>query len=307
MNKIWRRRWKKFKFTFRKNVFTIYALLKHRMRIWHWLNRKAVSDFNNHKPKLNEHQAEIVTQLQNRGIAITSLNELFPGRDVLSELITYVEKRQDRARVNHKKPFLEDLLPEIPELGVEVPFFILATDEYMLDIINTYMGMNSMLHHFMIRRSLPARGELPSHSQNWHRAPQEKRNCRVYIYLSDVSKKDGPFCYIPESTINKKYSQVAPQTALKGGYVTSETVNSKVPPSDQMVVEGTAGTVIFCDTTGLHRGGYSQAGTRLMSTFGYGSPTLRENIHYSYPKKLQEDLSKISAATGSVLNKKWSR
>ena len=129
----------------------------------------------------------------------------------------------------------------------------------------------------------------------------------MYIYLSDVSETDGPFCYVPESTINKKYAHVAPQTAICGGYVTAEKIEANVPEVERLTITGPAGTVIFCDTTGLHRGGYAQASSRLMSTFGYGAPSLRENLHYSFSAKLRKQLQAQSPAAAMLLNQKWQR
>ena len=79
------------------------------------------------------------------------------------------------------KAVLEDLLPEIPELGLEVPFFGVAINPRIIDVVNSYLGMESVLHHFMLRRTKIMSNELPHHSQNWHRAPQEKRNCRDVV------------------------------------------------------------------------------------------------------------------------------
>lgn len=307
MNKKIKRLWRRWRYKLRQLAFPLYAYLKYNKAIWQLVNRKAVKGYREHRPELNETQQRILTDLQSTGIAVSSLDELFNDQSPLVELQAYVQKRLERTRTNHKKPFLEDLLPEIPELGMEIPFFKLAIDTTIVDVVNSYLGMHSKLTHFMLRRTKLANGQLPSHSQNWHRSPQERKNCRVYLYLSEVTEDAGPFTYIPNSTHGKKYGHIAVHRPTTKGYLSAEIIENKVPKSDQQAVCGPAGTIIFCDTTGLHRGGYSMSKSRIMSTFGYSAPSFRENIHYSYPQKLQENLSKLSPAVQSILRRNWQR
>lgn len=307
MNKKLKRQWRDIKFTLRRNLFKAYAVIKFNGFFWRLLNKKAITAFNSNKPKLNQLQENIVKKLDKDGIAVTHLNELFPREDILSELHEYLKKREHRVYQNTKKPFLEDLIAEIPELGLEVPFFNLATNDTVLDIVNSYLGMHGRLNHFNVRRTIVAKNQLPYHSQNWHRAPQEQKNCRVYIYLNDVDEDSGPFMYIPQSVTGKKYADVAPLTPFMTGYVSAEAVELKVPENERMTVTGKAGTVIFCDSTGLHRGGLSTERPRIMSTFGYGAPSFRENIQYSFSNKVYDSLKDSSVARQEVLNPKWMR
>lgn len=270
------------------------------------MNHKAIKAFEADIPKLSNLQTEIVTNLNTKGIHVTNLSELFPKQDYLADLLEYLKKREGRSYVNSKKPFLEDLIAEIPELGIEVPFFRLSTEPTILNIVNSYLGMQARMNHVTVRRTRLVQGNLPSHSQNWHRAPQEWKNCRVYVYLSDVDENSGPFMYVPESTKNKRYSSVAQHSPLTRGYNSAEVVESQIPASDILTVLGKAGTVIFCDSTGLHRGGYSTQNTRTMSTFGYSAPSFRENIHYSYSSRLIDALGNNKLAI-SCLNPKWMR
>ncbi len=287
-------------------LFEKYAKIKHKVRIWKVLNYKSINLFNKNTPTLNNVQKRIVNNLQNDGISISSLDEVFPNENKLEELIKYIEKKQSRLHINHKKKFIEDYLSEIPELGFKIPFFSIAISSTMLDIVNTYIGMYSKLFHFMLRKTLPSDG-LPHHSQNWHRTPQEKYSCSIYIYLNDVDYESGPFEYITQSTLNKKWANIAPQKATNGGYVTAEQIENTIPEKYINTITGKAGTVIFADTTGLHRGGYSTKKIRIMSTFRYGAPTYRENIHYSYTDKLEEKMQNLPAQSKYALIQKWKR
>ena len=293
------------KYKSRSFLFTIYSKIKHPFWVWKLLNLKNIRLFTKNKPTLTDLQKNIVADLKKEGVAITSLSELYCD-GVLQELLAYVEKKEDRKSINHKKPFLIDYLPEIPELGFENPFFKVAASKEVLNVVNTYMGMYSSLYHFMVRETLLSEEE-PILSQKWHRAPQEQKTCKVYIYLNDVDEDSGPFMYIPQSTSNKKWGVVFPQGVPRGGFIDIKEIDRVIPKEEQITITGKAGTVIFCDTTGLHRGGYSTNKSRIMSTFGYGAPTHRENICYSFPKGLSTELDKLPGYTPYLLNNKWMR
>ncbi len=306
MKKTTKKNIRKAKFSLRRNAFQVYSDLKYFKPVWQLVNRKAIKSFQSNRPVLSPAQERILNQLNADGIATTSLEELFPNKNILQELTEYLKKRSHREYQNFKKPFLIDLIPEVPELGVEVPFFNLAIDKTILDIVNSYLGLHSVLYYYNIRKTKLSGDALPTHSQNWHRAPQESKNCRVYIYLSDVTEDSGPFMYVPQSTKGGKYAHVAKQTSRTRGYESAEQIEAKVVRSDIMTVTGKAGTVIICDSTGLHRGGYSNKDTRVMSTFGYSAPSFRENINYSYPESLKEKIASTPAVQ-QVLNPKWER
>lgn len=306
MKKSTKRKLKNIRYSLRRKAFTFYSILKYNNSVWKFINRTAIKAFRKNPPKLSPLENSLIEQLNKTGIAVTDLESLFPNENILNKFNEYLDKRSNRVYPNKKKPFLEDLLPETPELGPEVPFFNVAISKPVLNIVNSYLGMHSRLFYFFVRKTKLSGNKLPYHSQNWHRAPQEHKNCRVYIYLSDVDVDSGPFVYIPESTHDKKYGHIIPQTALTRGYSSAEVVETNVPKEDQMVVTGKAGTVIFCDSTGLHRGGYSNKNTRTMVTLGYGAPSFRENINYSYPRNLIEKLKEYPEAM-HVLNPKWYR
>jgi len=294
------------RFNIRSKLFILYSTLKYNVTAWRYLNSGSIKKFESNRPELSVLQTSILSKLNQTGIAVTDLETLFPDKDILAELNNYLEKRAHRNYVNKKKPFLEDLLAEVPDLGTEVPFFNIAISPNILDVVNSYMGMYSRLFYYSVRRTKLSGSKLPSHSQNWHRATQEQKNCRVYIYLNDVDETSGPFMYVSKSTRKKKYGHVAPQTALSRGYYSAEVVEAHIPESDRKAIVGKAGTVIFCDSTGLHRGGYSNENVRTMSTFGFGAPSFRENINYSYPEALRSKLSDQTAAQ-EALNPKWQR
>jgi hypothetical protein len=55
-------------------------------------------------------------------------------------------------------------------------------------------------------------------------------------------------------------------------YPPNEEFAAKVPDTEYRSATGDAGTIIFCDTSGFHRGGFARSKVRLLSYFTYVSP-----------------------------------
>ena len=112
--------------------------------------------------------------------------------------------------------------------------------------------------------------------------------------------------YISKSTFGKKpYGHLFPQKPPEGSYPNKRDVDKFIPKKDQKIYTGKAGSVIFCDTSGIHRGGYATSKERLMSTFFYSAKTFKEEKRYRVPKHIEADrpLSPESfyALTGSFV------
>jgi hypothetical protein len=290
----------------KKRFFAAYARLKYPAPAWRWLNSRAVRNFEAHPPELDETQSRILSDLGATGIATATLDELFPDEDMLARLCAYATTRETSATTNHKKPFLMDYWPETRALDQENPFLEVALSPRMLDIANAYLGMFSTLMDFYLQKSSKV-SEERTHSQNWHRDPQEIRLCKVFLYLNDVGPENGPFVYIKDSVRGKKYGNLFPQEIPAGVYPDPAKLESLIPESERTAMTGKAGTVIFCDTTGLHYGGVVREGHRLMATLVYGAPSYRENQTYWYESAFKTWVAKQPISTQFAIRPKWER
>ena len=115
---------------------------------------------------------------------------------------------------------------------------------------------------------------------------------KAFIYLSDVDESAGPFTYVIGSTYGKRYGRLFPQHPPLGSYPPEGAVEAAVSPEHVRVMTGQAGTVIFCDTTGIHRGGYATGRERLMFTAFYAAPSYIDPQWYRIPDGL--DLSSLA-------------
>jgi hypothetical protein len=239
------------------------------------------------QPKLSLLQKRLADELLENGIASTTLDELFPGKEMLSVLAQYKDTLPEIAEEDKfgKKKFLSHYWGLNPILDFSNPYLTFSIDPIVLDTVNAYMGMHALLKHYDLALTLPVpEGTLPSMSQNWHRDPEEKRTCKVFIYLSDVDAGAGPFTYIPKTTWHAKWGKLFPQRPPAGVYPNAQELEKAIPREHWKSMTAKAGTVLFGDPTGLHFGGYATKSSRLMFTASFTAPSFSERPWYRYPK-----------------------
>ncbi len=291
----------------KKHLFAAYARLKHPLPLWRLINGARVRMLANNPPTLDSVQQHILNDLREYGIAQTSLTELFPGEDMLAKLQGYAAMREPQAIVNHKKPFLLDYWPETRALDSQNPFLRAALSPRILDIANSYLGMFGTLIDFYVQKTSKV-SETRTHSQNWHRDPQEARLCKVFIYLNDIGPDNGPFVYIKDSVVGKKYGHLFPQQVPAGVYPDPTKLEALIPESERTAMTGPAGSVIFCDTTGLHYGGVVHEGHRLMSTLVYGAASYRENQAYWFnDEKTKAWIGSLPLQAKRAVRRQWEK
>src|SRR4029079_2990775 len=72
---------------------------------------------------------------------------------------------------------------------------------------------------------------------------------------------------------------------------TEEELESRIPASAVQTFTGPAGTLLFCNTAGFHRGGFSTTQPRVLATATYSSPASLASLtvrSYTYPGELCE-------------------
>jgi ectoine hydroxylase-related dioxygenase (phytanoyl-CoA dioxygenase family) len=144
--------------------------------------------------------------------------------------------------------------------------------------------MWTKLNYYDLAITLPIEeGSAPVQSQRWHRDNEEKRMCKMFIYLSDVDETAGPFTYIPGTVRGQRLGHLFPQRPPEGNYPPEGALGKVVPENERRIMTGRAGTVIFCDTTGLHRGGYATKRERLMYTVFFTAPSWTDKRYYTMP------------------------
>ncbi|MBP9748879.1 hypothetical protein KBD18_01610 [Patescibacteria group bacterium] len=249
-------------------VLVPYVLLRSTEVVWmQVLNRKARMFFISHRPQLTREQQRLVDDLKRDGIAVTTLDALFPGEHALLRLRSFADAAREQGYKDEGKPFLQMYWDRHPLIDLQNPFTTLVLRPQILDIVNGYLALWTKFVFSALDRTTPvASGSMPLRSQNWHRDPEDKKMCKVFIYLNDVDEDAGPFVYVRGSHYGGSWRHLFPQKPPRGSYPPPGAVESSIPAKDVAVCTAPAGTVIFADTSGLHRGGFAFVKERLMYT-----------------------------------------
>jgi hypothetical protein len=96
---------------------------------------------------------------------------------------------------------------------------------------------------------------------------------KVFLYASDVDERAGPLEYVVGSFARGPSGDVWRKPGGLGqSYIGEEEVDERFPPSGRFTATGRAGTVVFCDTSGLHRGGLATGKPRVFATWCFVTP-----------------------------------
>jgi hypothetical protein len=235
--------------------------------------------------RLTPAQQRALDALKTSGIAIMPFEELFDDGALWQELraemgafVATAEATFAARGKGGKKKFLirryergKTKLPLEPAvLPSDGPWLRYAAGDTLLDIVNAYRGVMTKLVDFDQWYTLPV-GEEQDRvaSQQWHRDPEDQHVVKVFLYFSDVDGEAGPFEYIPESAEGSRYGHLWPWGKESPRYPPADELEEAIPTSDRIAATGPVGTLVICDTSGFHRGGYARSKPRILSTHTY--------------------------------------
>jgi len=281
--------------------------------------------FAEHRPVLDGQQNEMIGGLEARGYSMVPVTEFFAGEEWFSwpelqaDSERFVErtegqiaKRQAKEEARAKKgkkrerglgkgDYIMRLFgKDVPMLGADDPWLRLGISDRMLDIVNSYFGLWSKLTYVDLWYTPPASpGVDRVSSQRWHRDYNDERLVKVFIYLVDVDEDTGPLEYVPGSTVEGPYGSAWPWRPVSNDlYPPQDEFEERVPKSAQIAFTGPEGSMLLCNTSGFHRGGYATGSrARVMAVYNYSTPaslaalTLRNFT----PKIAADGLSEQSA------------
>jgi hypothetical protein len=236
-------------------------------------------------PQLNDVQLRVVESLRKDGIAVLPFQELLGEKlwlDAVAEIAPFVAESKETVRDGADPPAHKDDVivrqfgvrskkrsPPVETLSLESPWLRLAASELMLDIVNSYRRHWTRLYYVDNWFTVP-HPTAPERiaSQQWHRDPEDEHLVKVFVYFSDVDEGSGPFEYVCGSTTGSRYGDLCPW-GKEGNYPPPGAVEAATAPEHRVALTGPAGTMIFCDTGGIHRGGFARTKPRVLSTCTY--------------------------------------
>jgi ectoine hydroxylase-related dioxygenase (phytanoyl-CoA dioxygenase family) len=249
-------------------------------------NRIARRRYAHEPPPLDPVQLGIVEKLHEEGYAVVPFSELVPEPEKWSELDAEATRfiRETEAELAREREGGESDLRRRPgkefvvrkyaydvQLGLDDPWLRLGLNKRLLDVANTYLGMWTKLEYIDVWYTPSADESERKSSQRWHRDFNDRHLLKAFLYLVDVDEETGPFEYVPRSAPGNELEHLWPWRPLGDNY----------PPDDELTtrIEGKSvsflapkGTVIFCNTSGFHRGGFASGKSRTLATVTYSSP-----------------------------------
>jgi hypothetical protein len=265
----------------RRGVVATYKLHDHLLA-----NRSSRRRFGSGPPELDDVQRVVLERLREEGYATMPFTEVVPDLGVWQELEADAarfaaeteaglarerEGGDSELRRRAGKEFLVRKYSWDVELGLDDPWLRLGTNPRLLALANAYLGMWSKLEYVDVWYTAPAGGDERKSSQRWHRDFNDRHLLKAFLYLVDVDEDTGPFEYVPRSAPGGELDRLWPWRPLGENY----------PPEDEFAksVNGRSvtftapkGTIIFCNTSGFHRGGFARRKARLLATLTWDSP-----------------------------------
>lgn len=296
----------------RETVFRARHWIRNTRPVWYYLLNQKSRAFWRKENFLPDNAAKnIIKVLKKDGIAVTDVATLFPSivfeemrrfaidtlkkSGIEKEIAEHEAMIQDRvetgAERTGKRKHVKDFIVEpwgstgnnvLPTL--ENPFIKANLDGRLLGIAGSYLGLAPRFRAFSLRLTLvsPA-GAKEYFSQRWHRDNEDKRLCKIFIYVTDVMEDaDGPFRYIKGSHFDGPYGNIFPARPPSSLYPDLGEVEKRIPADAIQTCFGKAGTVILADTGGLHKGGYVTAQPRFMYTGTFFTDASVSPIHLDY-------------------------
>jgi hypothetical protein len=266
-------------------------------------NRRSRELFAQARPELDAVRARIVAEVEDQGYSLLTFAELFPEEECLQGL----EELRDRfvaeteaglaeggegVRVREGKEFVVRLQSYGVTLGLDDPWFAVCASRRMLDLANAYLRMWSKLEYVDVWYSVPQPADAARvSSQRWHRDYNDKHLLKVFLYLVDVDEPMGPFQYVAGSQPGGPYAGAWPWKPLGQNYPSEGELEQRVPESAVRTFVGPKATLVFCNTSGFHRGGFSTTAPRVLATATYSSPASLASLterSYSFAGSLDE-------------------
>ena len=244
--------------------------------------------------------ASVLADLNRDGIAMTSIDSLL-GTDAtifgdVQAAVADLERIQENAIEAHRdsaddptgwKSYVFWLLGERPTLDPQSPFVQLSLKQPVLQVVNGYFGLCAQLHSYNVWHTLMSEA-APRDSQLWHRDPEDHYIVKMFVYLSDVDEDAGPFVYAIGSHPKGPRRKCHADTFLDKGVERSsdDQLAAVIDERHWKPAVGPAGTVIFADTRGYHKGGLARSRDRIIYNSTFASQASQMDELFDRPEQL---------------------
>jgi hypothetical protein len=174
--------------------------------------------------------------------------------------------------------------PENSVLSSSHPLLTIGLSTPVLRVVSSYMNLWPKLIYADAWYSIPMDPGKRIGSQQWHRDPEDKQMVKVYLYFSEIDESAGAMEYIlgTSNALGGHGMKIGEWKAAGANlYPSAELVEQSFSATQHFYCTGPVGTLLFCDTTGLHRGGISRSGPRVVATWTFVTPASRYHRRFT--------------------------
>jgi hypothetical protein len=281
-------------------------------------NPKSQKQFVRHRPIVTRAQRELIEELSSRGVAVKNFDQTGIAHSEWSRLqqtvaefardsadrisaatVSYSDKMDLGPLEHNRERFrrffrdkgeakLDDYIlkmnAENSVLSSDHPLITIGLSAPVLHVVSSYMNLWPKLIYTDAWYSIPMDPGKRIGSQQWHRDPEDKQMVKVYLYFSDIDAGAGAMEFIlgTSNALHGHGIEIGEWKAAGAKlYPSTEEVERTFPAAQHFSCSGPIGTLLFCDTTGLHRGGISRSSPRVVATWTFVTPASRYQRRFS--------------------------
>ena len=241
-------------------------------------------------PELDDTQRRVLETMRQDGIALVPFEDLFGDEQLWealrADIAGFARHTEDnlaelQAKQKKKSYLIRRFLKSGTPFGLDDRWLGFGLSSRMLDIVNSYRGELTWMIDVDNWYTIPdPNAEDRIASQRWHRDPWDNHIVKVFTYFSDVDEAAGPFEYLRGSPAGGRNAHLWPWEGdevyeAHGLYPPQDEFESKAPAEDVLTATGPAGTMVFADTSGFHRGGWTRHKPRVLSYCSFVSTQFR--------------------------------
>lgn len=234
----------------------------------------------------------IASRVLTDGLAVVSWREVF-GEDahqsalyqaLKSEAIIFSQRALKHDASDWKSGYLKRRYKAGERIEAGSPLNEFLASPQLIAVLRAFFGGAYRDLGADYWHSVPS-PDAPTGSQRWHSDPEDTVMCKVFLYFSDVDGEAGATDFLPRSQIGgdarlRRFE--IPGTS--GRYYSDAEMEQLLSVASPMQASGPEGSLVFINTTGIHRGGRGTR-DRLMGNFIFVSRWCPLPARWDIPRK----------------------
>ncbi len=229
-----------------------------------------------HLSPLPREDQQIVEELKQEGVAITSLETL--GLESTPVAIAAAEHYLQEMKAMLAKQTAQPNFGTIQNPAFPHIFTVRSVPEFdqwgreprLLKLVEAYIGVPVAFQGVHLRRDFA--NENPVTTELWHKDSEDRRMVKIFVYLSDATEEYGPLEYIPRRLVSPWLKRRIQKTIhrLDGRLgLTNGEMAQFVPESRWKSCSVPAGSVVFADPVAIFHHGKARQQERSALFFVY--------------------------------------